>query len=217
MPDYQPIRQYIVFDPTRVFGEEPDVELFTIQHVFDTFQRLLARAGITIASSDYQFNSIPVVDFFPGDIRLETPPPKVPPSVVGVTSPDRDAALRVRRAFVDLIKVEPAVESIGIDPSLGISQFGVPTASTGALFGTLAGARGLIRSDKLPDLEAGDDVNVVVIDSGFDRRIVPNGQFGGGWQPNPMEPTLPPPPKPGMTIGTDGLHGMMMVDTILGI
>ncbi|MFL5255303.1 MAG: S8 family serine peptidase, partial [Rhodopila sp.] len=61
----------------------------------------------------------------------------------------------------------------------------------------------------------GFDVNVIVIDAGLDRSIVPTGQFGGGWHPDPGDPAQPPSQLPGMTTGIDGLHGMMIVTNIL--
>jgi hypothetical protein len=212
-----PVRQYIVFDAIRLLGAERSMEVLTTQVVEDEIQTLLRNANISLSPQDYKFGPVPLVKFFPGDIRIDVLPPFTPQAVVSITSPDVDASHRVRRAFVQLLSVNSAVLSIGVDPALGGSEYGTPTASDGALFSTVAQARDLIRANLLPPSLDGHDVNVVVVDSGFDSSVVPAGQFGGGWQPDPADPSLPLPLAPGTTKGPNALHGIMMVQTILAM
>jgi subtilase family protein len=91
-----------------------------------------------------------------------------------------------------------------------------PAEATSPMFGTRRGASQLIKLDALPSNARGQDVNVVIIDRGLDKRHIPN--FGGGWWrsglPTPGT-TVPQIPKtPGTIIGG---HGAMLLRSILQI
>lgn len=208
------IHQYIVFDARKLFNGKLDEQPLTLDMIKDAFRRLLGQERIHISRDDYTIDSIPYVKYYPGSKRVEQPPFS-PQEVFGVASPNAPAARRFRDAVVTVIVPGGPLISIGIDPTVGMAQTVVQTASGGAPFGTLAEARQLIRADQLPPTLDGDSVNVVVIDTGFDQSIIPAGQFCGGWLPGPAGLNLPPPLPPGMTTGPNGLHGMMVVENIL--
>jgi hypothetical protein len=216
MPANEPVHQYVVFDAERLMSGKLDEQPLTVEMIAEAFRDLLQRMNIDLSGQDYTIDSVPLVKFYPGEEKREESR-WTPQEVFSVSSPNRDAALRFRDAVVALIDHDRSLVSIGTDPAISLAEFSVPVAPDAALFGTLADARRLIRTDQLPVALDGHSVNVVVIDTGINQSIVPLGQFGGGWQPQPGGANLPPPPPPGMTIGSNALHGMMVVENILAM
>ena len=118
---------------------------------------------------------------------------------------------RIRR----LIGEDQPFQAIGINPGINVGDLLTQQPSEGALCGTLADAARLIGADQFRDVLNGEQVNVVIVDSGFDSACVPAAQFGGGWRPRTTDPLLPTPAPPGMTVGPAGLHGAMIAKTVL--
>jgi hypothetical protein len=222
---HEPVRQYIVVDPLIFFKDRKD-EAFTSVYVTILFRKLLSEVKPEVGEHDFVIDSIPRVEFVRGERRdcgdtEVKQPPSTLPAVFAFSSPDPNAAKRVRLATIELIRSRTPVLSIGVDPAIGVSEYSIPVALDGPEFGTLANAHELIGADKLKGILVGGGVNVVVIDTGFDMRIInalsPTAQYGGGWQITGVGPVLPPPALPGMTTGPDGLHGMMVVENILAV
>jgi hypothetical protein len=211
-----PIRHYVVFDPKRLI-ENLDEQTLTVETIKGPVWTDLGERGTGLLPEDYAIEAVPLVKFHPSRERpVELP--FTPQTVFSVTSRNFEAARKFRHAVRASIEGGGPMRSIGINPAIGVADYSVPVAPDGAVFSTLADARRLVRADQLPEALDGSSVNVVVFDTGIDHRsIVPPGQFGGGWQPQPGGTNLPTPPPPGMTVGSDALHGMMIVENILGM
>jgi hypothetical protein len=214
MAAYETIQQYIVFDARKLLDGKFDHQPLTPDIIDRAFRDLLGRRGIVLPDGTFTIDSVPHVKFHRTSERVARPP-FTPQAVFGISSPNAEAARCVREAVLAAIVPDGPLISIGVDPTINMAQTVVQTASEGASFGTLAAARQLTRADQLPPALNGNSVNVVVIDTGFDQSIVPPGQFCGGWQPLADGTNVPSPPPPGMTRGPTGLHGMMVVESIL--
>ena len=212
------VQQYVVFDPARLLERDIEAPL-TPAMIDEPLWQILHNTDGGSPRDDYKVRDLPLVTFYPGETDAETE--FTPQVVFSVSSPDASSARRFRAAVLALTRDEGSpLRSIGVNPSIGAGQleFSVPVAPDGALFGSLEDARRLINADTLPAALNGHSVNVVVIDTGIDSSlIVPPGHYGGGWHPKPADPTLPSPPLPGQTTGSDALHGMMIVDNILAM
>jgi hypothetical protein len=218
----QPAQQYVVFDAEKLVGKSLAEQALTPdiidKHLRPLLQKTAGEARLPFSHDDYKIEAVPLLTFHPGDPRPAKLPPFTPQEVFSVSSPSTEAANRFRAVVLASIRGGAGpLRSLGVNPAMGVGEYSVPVAPDGAVFGTLADARRLIGADLLPPNLNGQSVNVVVIDTGIDLSIVPPGQFGGGWQPQAADPTLPTPPLPGMTTGTDALHGMMIVNNILAM
>jgi hypothetical protein len=212
MTDAPPAQQYVVFNASELMGRRLAEHPLDAALIGQKLWPLLPG----VSPSDYTLG-VPLVEFYTGDPSVNKPP-FTPQEVFSVASTTTSAAQKFRDAVLALISHgDSPLVSIGVNPAMTVSEFSVPVAPDGALFGTLDDARRLIRADQVPASLDGRSVNVVLIDSGIDKSVVPAGQFGGGWHPKPVDPTLPPPPLPGMTTGSDALHGMMIVNNILAV
>jgi hypothetical protein len=210
-------QQYVVFDAEALVRP---ASLAQQPLQADVVQQALLRelgphwAGVT--KNDFTVEDVPLVTFYsrvPGLLKT----PFTPQEVCNVSFPTDDRARNFRDAVIARInKGDSPLRWVGINPALTVGEYSIPVAPDATLFGTLDDARRLIGADQLQDLN-GQSVNVVLIDSGIDESIIPAGHFGGGWQPTASDPTLPAPPLPGMTTGTDALHGMMIVNNILAM
>jgi hypothetical protein len=169
-----------------------------------------------LAQQDFTVEGVPYVTFHsPGPGMLEAP--FTPQEVCSVSFQSDELANRFRQAVIASInKGKSPLRWVGVNPAMTVGEYSIPVAPDAALFGTLDDARRLIGADQLPSTLDGQSVNVVLIDSGIDKSSIP-GHFGGGWQPKASDPTLPTPPPPGMTTGSDALHGMMIVNNILAM
>ncbi|MGH7155276.1 MAG: hypothetical protein ACREF3_15230, partial [Acetobacteraceae bacterium] len=137
-----------------------------------------------------------------------------------VTKPARAAHLVVPiriddAAFDQFRRAVIAAEgesAIGADLSAGTGEYWCPLTPEQALFGTRRQARSLIHVGTLrQNALLGDKVNLVVVDHGLDQRFIAN--FQGGWQhTNPYDPS--DIHFPGMTVGSEAEHGLMMVRNI---
>jgi hypothetical protein len=215
MADREPAQQYVVFDPEGLMKRKVD-EPLTPESIKEPLWDILRQTHTGLSQDDYVIESVPLVTSYlsVADAR----PPFTPQVVFSVSFPCDESADKFRAAVLQAISDgNRALDSIGINPAIAVGEFSVPVAPDGALFGTLDDARHLINADRLPAALDGHSVNVVVIDAGIDRSIVPPGQYGGGWHPMRADPTLPTPPLPGHTTGADALHGMMIVNNILAM
>jgi subtilisin family serine protease len=137
-----------------------------------------------------------------------------------VSSPDPLSANRFRKAAIDAVRRGSPLLSAGTNPAIGIGEleFRIPVAPDATLMGSLQDACRLINADQLPPNLNGDQVNIVLIDTGIDKNIItPPGSYGGGWWPQQTHPTLPRPAQPGLTAGPDALHGAMVVNNIFAV
>jgi hypothetical protein len=216
MADDETAQQYVVFDPARLLDRSIEAPLVPID-IEDALWRTLDQTHTGLQRDDYVIQSLPLVEFYAGDVEDVTPP-FTPQVVFNASFPDDPAAKRFRQATLASIHAgNSPLESIGVNPTLTAGEYSIPMAPDAALFGTLDDARRLINADRLPAALDGHSVNVVVIDSGIDRNMIPTGQFGGGWRPLQADLTLPIPPLAGHTTGADALHGMMMANNILAM
>jgi hypothetical protein len=131
------------------------------------------------------------------------------------------AALDVRKSVTDLIDREgnQRILGIGADAPIVPADFSCAHMMDVDVFGTRADAHRVTKIDQLSASFSGltgAGVNVVIIDSGLDVTLIPAGQWGGGWQPLATG-LLPAGPVPGTTIGTDALHGSMILRNILAV
>ena len=213
----QPARQYVVFDAEQLMQPLPH-DLLDPTSIDDAVWQILDQTNTTgFTQSDYTIESVPHVEYHPGSVSSVIPD-QIPQEVFSVSFPDDDAADRFRSAADKAIhSPNSALKAIGVSPTMDVADYSVPVAPDAALFGTIEDAIRLINADKLPAGLSGEGVNVVVIDTGIDQRIVPPGQFGGGWRPCAVDPSLPRPPPPGQTTGSDAVHGMMIVNNILAL
>lgn len=217
MANGQPARQYMVFDAEQLMQQQPHQPLDPVSIDDAVWQVLLQTNTTGFTQNDYTIDSVPFVTYHPGNISSVIPD-QTPQQVFSVSFPDDDAADRFRSAaFKAIHSPNNPLKAIGVSPNMGVANYSVPVAPDAALFGTIDDAIRLINADQLPGGLSGEGVNVVVIDTGIDQSIVPPGQFGGGWHPKAADPTLPPPPLPGQTSGSDAVHGMMIVNNILAL
>jgi hypothetical protein len=154
---------------------------------------------------------VPSLDWQPRLTR-DVPEP-LPPSdryVIGLALEDLASLEEFREAIEDANNRagDPApFVGVGADLSLGESEYFCPASVDQLLFGDRAGAAALTRSEVLQQWGlTGNNVNVVVIDEGFDAAMVRN--FGGGLIYSPITGTV----QPG---STKRGHGLMMVRNIL--
>jgi len=213
------IFQYVVFDAQRLMGGDFNLPLEP-RELDEKLWPLLQQAGIPISHDDYTVEDVPLVEFEPDEVFAGSidPPPPTPPEVFGVSSPNEDAARRFRIAVLKLAAGDQAsIQQIGIDPTIALAEFSYPEFPDATIMGTSNDARRLIRVDQLPLHMDGQGVNVVVIDSGIDRAIVPAVQFGGGWRVRHMVDGTWVERRPGRTHGVQALHGMMVVNAILAM
>ncbi|WP_316197464.1 S8 family serine peptidase [Bradyrhizobium sp. SZCCHNS2002] len=140
--------------------------------------------------------------------RLPEPPPPLNELVVSIECTD-SADVELFRRAVDHAnarareqdKTKP-FKAVGADIALSQSEFFCPTNPDQLLFGDRDTARRLTGADALGEQGlTGRGVNVVVIDQGFDARLVKN--FGGGLANGDVEPG-----------STRRGHGPMMVRNI---
>ena len=217
MADDNTAQQYVVFDPARLLDRHIDAPLHP-SDIEDALWRTLDQTHTGLQQDDYVIESLPLVEFYAGDAGDVTSPPFTPQVIFNASFPNNPAAERFREATLASIRAgSGALKSIGVNPTLTLGEYSIPVEPDAALFGTLDDARHLINADSLPAALDGQSVNVVVIDSGIDRNMLPAGQFGGGWRVRQADPTLPVPPLPGQTTGPNALHGMMIVNNILAM
>lgn len=92
---------------------------------------------------------------------------------------------------------------VGADLALGATQFWCPGEGGQGLFATRRAAETLMRSNCLAQRGLrGRDVNVIVVDQGFDETLVP--RFGGRWWNRPTQP-----PKGGSEHGNRIVHNIL--------
>lgn len=206
--------QYVVFEPAILLGSGRPNELRVHEIEDPVWHELL---GTGLSRDDYTIDSLPLVKFHSDKFDPPVQPTYVQ-DVFSVQSPSANAGENFRKAiYASTRNGSKAWRAIAVNPVTTMAEYSVPVAPDATMFGTLDGARRLIRADQLPESLNGDSVNVIVIDAGIDKSMVPRGQFGGGWQPLPQNPSLPTPPPPGATTGEDALHGMMIVNNILAM
>jgi hypothetical protein len=206
---------YVVFDATALLGTLVK-DTLSLDDIADPVWRLLQQTGTGLSQTDYTISSVPLVMYHSGHVAAPRPDPYLQ-EVFSVTSPSAAAAQRFRDAVDASIRSgNKAFRSVDINPLMTVTEYSVPVAPDATVFGTLEDAQRLIRSDRLRSQSGltGESVNVVVIDAGFNKDMIPPAQFGGGWQLLPQGPGLPIPPAPGATTGEDALHGTMIVNAI---
>jgi hypothetical protein len=205
-------QDYIVFEPEGFVDSTLALNLLTPQII----TRILSNIP-GFATLEFKVEDVPSVMFVSGaDEPIELPP--TPQDVFSISFPDEQKAQQFRDAIqASVDRGEEKFQSIGVNPTMTVANFGRPDGADASLFGTLDAARRLIGADKLPAYLNGQAVNVVLIDSGIDKNALPPGQFGGGWHPNSGGTGLPMPPPPGMTTGEDALHGMMIANNVLAM
>lgn len=217
MADRETAQQYVVFALHRLLPDRPIERPLTTADIDDAVWNALDDTNTGLERSDYELESLPFVTFHPGDAGEGTPG-FTPQVMFSASFPSEAAAERFRTAvYTSIERGESPFESIGINPAISLGEYSIPEAPDATLFGTLDDARHLVRADQLPPALDGHSVNVVIIDSGIDKSIVPAGQYGGGWHAHQADPLLPPPPPPGQATGSAALHGMMVVNTILAL
>jgi hypothetical protein len=102
-----------------------------------------------------------------------------------------------------LVGIATPIFRFGADLQFGAAQYWCPGEGGQGLFATRSAAETLMRSDFLAQRGLrGRDVNVIVVDQGFDETLVP--RFGGRWWNKPYQP-----PKGGSE------HGNRVVRNIL--
>jgi hypothetical protein len=216
MADRVPAQHYVVFDAERLLRRQVE-EPLTPASIDDPVWQLLDATHTGLSRDDYTIESVPLVRFHSANTG-DPEPPLTPQAVFSASSPTEDSAQKFRTAALASIRAaDTALLSIGVNPAVRVGEFSVPVAPDAALFGTLDDARQLINAGQLPSSLDGHAVNVVVIDAGIDKGIVPPGQYGGGWHPGQADPSLPTPPLPGQTTGVAAIHGMMIVNNILAM
>jgi hypothetical protein len=136
--------------------------------------------------------------------------PSIEHVVLPITAPAA-AQERVRAAII----ARYGESAIGADLSAGTGEYWCPANPEQTLFGNRGHARDLIHANILSQNALyGDNVNVVIVDHGLDKRSVTN--FQGGWQhTNPYNNAIVH--LPGMTVGDEAEHGLMMLRNIQDI
>ena len=216
MSAVEAVSQYVVFDPSILLGRQITQRL-TVTEIDQPVWDLLHQVDPLLTQSDYTIDSMPWVKFHPAE-HGPPGPEHVLQKIFSASSPSAESADKLRNAVrASIAQGHKAFQLITVNPAISVAEYSVPVAPDGALFGTLDDARRLIRANELPEGLDGRSVNVVLVDTGIDKNMLPPGQFGGGWQPLPQGPGLPTPPAPGFTTGEDALHGMMIVNNILAM
>lgn len=111
--------------------------------------------------------------------RIAEPPE---PERLTVAFAFRDAEIRAR--FADFLRAWPKEEEpeIGVDLPFQLTDHWCPGEALDPIFGTRADAGRLLGLDRLHDDGAtGRGVNVVIVDQGVDKALIPKSNFGGGW------------------------------------
>lgn len=155
----------------------------------------------------FTVTGLPSLDWQLSVPSYETKPPRAEYLVVPIRI-DEAVFDQFRHTFIGT----EGESAIGADLSAGTGEYWCPATPEQALFGTRRQAGNLIHAGTLHQNELfGDNVNVVVVDHGLDQRFVTN--FQGGWQHiNPYNSA--DIHFPGMTVGSEAEHGLMMVRNI---
>jgi hypothetical protein len=170
-------------------------------------QQLLQHLLPLLPVLDYQVIAIPSRGWVQYTGHLLTPTPLVggdPILALRLRSHDAVRALRIGIQAANNVaarQVAPFVD-FGVDLGIGATEYFCPANLNQLLFGNRGAAGQITHAPFLKQQGlTGNGVNIVVIDTGFDRTLVRN--FGGGWGQNGI--------KPGAT--TRG-HGLMIVRNI---
>ncbi len=121
-------------------------------------------------------------------------PPEVAPvqgPILLVTFADESSAVWVHDFIDSYVKANPngLFRGVGADLALCPTQFWCPGEGGQGLFATRRAAEMLMRSDGLARRGLrGRDVNVIVVDQGFDETLV--ARFGGRWWNRPHQPPV---------------------------
>ena len=218
MNEYDSVYQFVKLD-TRSLLRPDGMQPLVVADIDQQLWELLSRhAQPGFSQDDYALTTLPIVPFQRGTVEVPLPSSDRLQNIAGVSSPSPDAAKRFRDAVQAVITSgSTQIAYVAIDPAMSVAEFSIPFAPDGTMFGTIDDARRLIAADRLPGSLDGSGVNVVVIDAGIDKTMLPAAQFGGGWPCLPQGPGMPTPQLPGMTTGEASLHGMMIVNNILAI
>src|SRR4051812_48569509 len=121
----EPAQQYVVFDAERLVGEQIQVPL-TPAAIDNFLWPRLEATQEPIAHEDYTVESVPLVEFVPGDREMTERPPFKPQEVFSVTSPDEGAAGRFRNAVETLISDggdQSPISQLGVNVPIAASDF----------------------------------------------------------------------------------------------
>jgi hypothetical protein len=142
-----------------------------------------------------------------------SPPGELPIQItqlaVGLSFDDEDVAGRFWREVKNAIARNGATMFIGIgaDLAVGGADYWCPHATDHPLFRNRTAAGRLIKSEFLRQQGlVGQDVNIVVIDQGLDKSLIP-ANFAGGWAHGSR--------LPGETQGKAGAHAAMVARNVL--
>lgn len=111
--------------------------------------------------------------------RIAEPPE---PERLAVAFAFRDTEIRAR--FADFLRAWRKEEEpeIGADLPFQLTDHWRPGEALDPIFGSRADAGRLLGLDRLyDDGAAGQGVNVVIVDQGVDKALIPRSNFGGGW------------------------------------
>jgi hypothetical protein len=136
-------------------------------------------------------------------------PAQITQIAVGMSFTDEAIANRFWRAVKDAIESAAATPflSIGADLAIGGADYWCPHGTDHPLFRNRAAAGRLIKKDFLRQQSlTGKGVNVVVIDQGLDKTLIPRN-FAGGWARGSV--------LPGETRGKAGAHAAMVARNVL--
>ena len=219
MTEYDSVYQFVELDTKSLMRLE-SMQPLSVSDVDEPLWAVLRQYAVPgFSQNDYELTSLPLVPFQRGTVDVPMPSSDRLQNLTGVSSPSPAAAQRFRKTVQAAIASgKTPLETIANNPAMSLAEFSIPVAPDGTVFGTIDDARRLIAADVLPSNLDGSGVNVVVIDAGIDKTMLPaTGQFGGGWPCLPQGPGMPTPLPPGMTTGENALHGMMIVNNILAI
>ena len=154
------------------------------------------------------------VPAFANDIDVSVKDPNELIVIYSFDDPDSQQEFSDLAAHVNGLHPDQAdIISVGTDIGVDTADHWCPGSASLSMFGHRRNARRTIRADGLRDHGLmGQSVNVVIIDEGLDRQIIPPDNWGGGlnWFRNPQD---------NVVVGSASRtsHGMMIARSILDL
>jgi subtilisin family serine protease len=195
--------------------EVPDIQFFAD----DLLKKLGAPpqlAKTVKVESTPSFAAVPEIEGLdPRELKLLPDPDEL---IIGYGFADETSLRQFRELVQAKLGVELDAEGnaflwIGADPGGTTQDHFDPTAPDRIVVGDRRRARDLLGADALKAAGLdGADVNVVIIDEGLDKTLIPAANWGGGW---PVVDASGMVHLPGMT--TPGTHAGMIARNVLDL